>query len=396
MAKRRGTNNNDTLTGTNGADTIYGLDGDDRIDPRLGADRIFAGAGNDTIVFTSVMSSFPPPEKVGLIDGGSGFDTIDLRGISPASLAGSADQLQLIVGSQAFDLQHVEELLFGDRNDFLTAPIFYQGPRLRISAGGGSDYVSAGGNYDLLGGAGDDTFFLSGIAGGTTSGNADGGTGYDVLGLNYGFTIDLEAGTARSYNADYTISGFEAVRAMSDSIVRGSASADTIFVSDIFDAESASVRFEGAGGADRLTGSRGQDSLSGGAGTDVIRGGMGADTLTGGLGGDVFVYAADESAPSARDRITDFGTGADRIDLSAIDRDPSTPRLDKLDFIGRAAFSGEAGEVRFGLTGKTTVIEADLDGDRIADLSILLDGRHVLGRSDFVFVAAAADPFGVG
>lgn len=396
MAKRRGTNNDDTLTGTNGADTIYGLDGDDRIDPRLGADRIFAGAGNDTIVFTSVMTSFPPPEKLGRIDGGSGFDTIDLRSVSPTFLGGRAEQLTLTVGTQTFEIKAVEQVLLGANNSGLYLPLFYTGPQLTIRAGDGADYFQGSGNFPLYGEGGDDRFFIGGVFGTTTRGVIDGGDGYDTVELINATTLDLSAGVLRSGDATYTVAGIEEVVAYADSVVIGSDRNDRFSVRDLFDHPDASVTYSGRGGRDDLSGSQGGDTIDGGFGVDVLRGRAGGDTLTGGAGADLFVYEPGDSTATDRDRITDFQRGQDRIDLSAIDGDPSTPRLDKLDFIGRAAFSGEAGELRFGPTGKATVIEADLDGDRIADLSILLDGRHVLGRSDFVFVAAAADPFGVG
>ena len=83
-------------------------------------------------------------------------------------------------------------------------------------------------------------------------------------------------------------------------------------------------------GADRLTGDAkdnvidgkgGNDIINGGAGNDTIIGGLGYDTLTGGAGKDTFVFrsaAEIGDRPGARDVITDFTQGEDKIDLAAL------------------------------------------------------------------------------
>jgi len=72
-------------------------------------------------------------------------------------------------------------------------------------------------------------------------------------------------------------------------------------------------------GHDMIIASLGADIVSGGDGDDLVYGGLGADRLTGGAGRDVFAFAAvDDSIAGAVDRITDFATGVDRVDLSAL------------------------------------------------------------------------------
>ncbi|WP_423828601.1 calcium-binding protein, partial [Sphingomonas paucimobilis] len=66
-------------------------------------------------------------------------------------------------------------------------------------------------------------------------------------------------------------------------------------------------------GGDILTGLNGDDRLNGGQGDDILRDGGGQDVMTGGPGADIFVLAPD----GARDTVTDFEVGIDRIDLSA-------------------------------------------------------------------------------
>lgn len=61
-----------------------------------------------------------------------------------------------------------------------------------------------------------------------------------------------------------------------------------------------------------VSGKGGADTLLGGGKADVLDGGTGDDTLTGSAGGDTFVF----KTGYGKDTITDFGKGADRIDLS--------------------------------------------------------------------------------
>ncbi|PRD40218.1 UNVERIFIED_CONTAM: frpA [Trichonephila clavipes] len=134
----------------------------------------------------------------------------------------------------------------------------------------------------------------------------------------------------------------------------------------------------GQSGDDRLNGGKGADHLDGGAGADTLVGGDGRDMLTGGAGGDLFVFSsAGHSAPdgASRDLVTDFTQGEDLIDLAGLGR---------LHWQGDAAFDGAAGALRASVTGDTTLIEADLDGDGRADFSLELTGQHQLLASDFL------------
>ena len=75
----------------------------------------------------------------------------------------------------------------------------------------------------------------------------------------------------------------------------------------------------GGGGSDQLYGGRGDDVLVGGDGDDVLVGGRGADTLTGGAGADRFDFLSPvESTAAAPDVITDFQSGVDVINVTAL------------------------------------------------------------------------------
>ncbi|NRB00921.1 MAG: hypothetical protein HRU32_14085, partial [Rhodobacteraceae bacterium] len=86
---------------------------------------------------------------------------------------------------------------------------------------------------------------------------------------------------------------------------------------DFVDLSLASSGFDVDLGADNdvALGSSGADTLTGGLGDDTLTGGAGQDLLTGGLGADVFTLAP---GFAIADVITDYGLGADEIDISAI------------------------------------------------------------------------------
>ena len=116
--------------------------------------------------------------------------------------------------------------------------------------------------------------------------------------------------------------------------------------------------FTGYKGDDTLDGGKGNDKLNGGKGDDIIIGGKGNDTLTGAQGADTFVFAAGDG----KDKITDFGRGADILDFSG--------QFADFDAVKDAATDGKKG------------VTIDYDGG-----SVLLVGVKLadLDASDFNF-----------
>jgi serralysin len=137
-----------------------------------------------------------------------------------------------------------------------------------------------------------------------------------------------------------------------------------------------------------LYGGGGNDALTGGAGNDKLIGGTGVDTMTGGGGADTFVFViGDSSAASGQhDRITDFVSGADHIDLSGIDAISGTGGVDAFHFIANAIFSGVAGELDYfyNSTLGVTVLQGDTNGDRAADFAIDLTGNIAFTLNDLI------------
>ncbi|MET1111879.1 MAG: cadherin domain-containing protein [Allosphingosinicella sp.] len=142
----------------------------------------------------------------------------------------------------------------------------------------------------------------------------------------------------------------------------------------------------GRDGHDNIQGMAGDDDLYGEAGNDVLTGGAGADRLTGGLGKDDFTYTSvSDSTVSSRDQILDFSRSqGDKISLSAIDANANVSNNQAFAFIGTAAFSNVAGQLRYETSGGVTIVSGDVNGDGVADLQILVSGSLALVASDFV------------
>jgi Ca2+-binding RTX toxin-like protein len=135
----------------------------------------------------------------------------------------------------------------------------------------------------------------------------------------------------------------------------------------------------GKKGKDWLVGDLGNDILKGSLGNDRLYGGEGADQITGGQDKDRFIYTlASDSSTSLRDTVK-FGQ-EDCFVFSSFDGDSTTEGQQKLSFIGKQAFSGVAGELR----ATRSVLEADLNGDSIADFAINLRGNTLISSSNLV------------
>ncbi|MGQ0485482.1 MAG: hypothetical protein ACT4SY_09050 [Hyphomicrobiales bacterium] len=133
----------------------------------------------------------------------------------------------------------------------------------------------------------------------------------------------------------------------------------------------------GNGGANRLDGGKGVDTLFGEGGNDRLVGGLGTDVMTGGAGFDIFGFnnQTESVIGNSRDRIVDFNAGSpdttvDRIDLRPIDARTNVAGNQAFTFIGTNAFSGVSGQLRISLSGSTTIVSGDVNGDAVADFQI--------------------------
>ncbi|MDF2233753.1 calcium-binding protein [Albimonas sp. CAU 1670] len=248
-----------------------------------------------------------------------------------------------------------EDAIRGDRGDDL---IFGHGAGDFLFGGDGDDRIEGGDGADLISGdAGRDKLF--GEAG---SDQLDGGEGADKLEGAGG--ADLLEGAEGSDALD------------------GGGGNDTLNGGFGVD------RLLGGGGKDALDGGDGDDLLDGGGGKDRLVGSLGSDLLHGGKAADRFVFLSVEDSPAGQelDLIDDFSRReGDRIDLTGIDARESTDKDDAFKFIGKAAFSERAGELRLKiLDDGGQFVLADVDGDGRADFTLGVEADATLRAGDFL------------
>jgi Ca2+-binding RTX toxin-like protein len=128
-----------------------------------------------------------------------------------------------------------------------------------------------------------------------------------------------------------------------------------------------------------LQGDLGNDILKGSLGNDRFYRGEGADQITGDRDKDRFIYTAASDSTSSLRNTVKFGM-EDRFVFSSFDGDSTIEGQQKLSFIGKQAFSGVARELR----ATRSVLEADLNGDSLADFAINLRGGTLITTSNLV------------
>lgn len=257
--------------------------------------------------------------------------------------------------------------------------LLYQGNTLSLienaSGGSASDVIKGnvthntlrgnGGDDKLYGQSGDDV-----LVGGSGKDLLSGGTGTDTasyITAKAAVTADLQSPSSnRSDASGDTYSSIERLV--------GSGYGDRLY------GNGASNTLKGESGKDALHGRSGSDVIEGGAGSDKLYGQGGKDILIGGSGADVFVFQAlSDSRKSTVDTIKDFARVSDHIDLRSIDANTKIAGDQAFSFIGKAAFHGKAGELRFA----DGIVSVDVNGDRSADFKINLAGLTALSKGDF-------------
>lgn len=131
-------------------------------------------------------------------------------------------------------------------------------------------------------------------------------------------------------------------------------------------------RLSGHSGADTLTGGSGADILRGGGGADRLVGGTGPDSLWGGAGRDVFVFGWRGNSEKLRDRIWDFQSGTDHLDLRGMD----------LTYLEGRDFDGTRAGLRYETDRYGLHLTADRDGDLAPDFHLVLRGQFEIAVED--------------
>lgn len=347
MAKIRGGDKNDKLTGTKGNDSILGLGGNDLIMGLAGKDTLSGGAGKDVFVLDAGNKK---------IDGGAGFDGIDLskatRGIEFDFEFGRVDyEVRGKSGHATFkNIEAVKatnkvDIITGDDNDNLIHS--WGGDDVVFGAGGNDTFYDRHGADSTYGGEGDDTYIVY-----ADNDYFDGGNGLDILDFHYSFDA-----------IDFTVG--DQFNSIATSSPGGSGS---VFYLDV----------EGVVGTDYndvLTGNFEDNILFGGDGDDVINGDLGNDTINGGRGDDTIEASAGDDRiiiSAGNDSISSvpiLNGGSDTIDL----RNATRGTTASLEFGEVISYRGRDG------IGTSTLSGIDnIDGSKFADTLTGNDRANIL------------------
>ncbi|MDR6531551.1 Ca2+-binding RTX toxin-like protein [Caulobacter rhizosphaerae] len=234
----------------------------------------------------------------GLVVGQVVTDTFDYTIKDPSGASATAQLTVTVTGSAT-----------GDAN-----------ANILISDGSAHTLTGKGGADTLTGGGGADVFAYEAI-GDSTVGAFDTITdfahGSDTLGLT-----PLITGTTKLTLGTDGVDKILSIDLDGDGVAEGQIKSlgQGLEVTDIVTGvANFGFTITGSSGGDTLTGGSGADIISGADGADSIRGGGGGDTLAGGAGVDTFLYGAGDSSVLQWDTITDFATGQDKLDISAVD-----------------------------------------------------------------------------
>ena len=381
----------DTATGGGSSDGFYfgaALDPTDQVDGGVGDDDQVALQGD----YTGARA---------LTFGAGNLVNIETLVIYSGSTTGFGDNAG---NSYSYDLTTIDANVGAGKTLTVNANLLRAGENLTFNGSAetdGSFLIFGGlGNDSLVGGQGSDAFFFGDGGRFTAADHVDGQGGTDdQLGLrgDYSAGVVFAASTMTNIETLVMLSASDARFAppgtafdynvtLDDANV-GAGKMLTVNANGLHVGED--VTFNGSAETDgsfRFMMGAGNDTLVGGANNDQFYGRLGQDVMTGGGGNDTFYFrAVGESTSGAMDHITDFNSG-DHLDLSAIDASTTHSGNDAFAFIGEAAFSNVAGELRVVGSGSDWVIQGDVDGDGVADISIAVTtiGGYNFAANDFI------------
>jgi Ca2+-binding RTX toxin-like protein/urease beta subunit len=388
-----GGDDDDTLSGQAGIDILYAGSGDDTADGGAGDDSIYGAAGNDRLLGGAGHDEIHGGGGDDTLTGNDGNDTLfgdagtdNINGNAGDDTAYGGDQADRIYGHSGND-----RLYAGSGNDTVYGgadndAIYGGAGHDRLYGDTGDDYIIGGGGDDkVFGGDGDDM-----ISGGTGNDGLNGKAGNDQLfggagndGLNGNIgddTLSGEDGVDRLYGHD----GADALfGGRGSDYLSGGRGEDRLYGGagrDFLEGGRGADLQHGGGdddivkgrdGHDTLYGDGGDDLINGGHGNDILVGGAGSDRLIGDIGEDTFVFG-----PAwGDDRIVDFVSGTDMIDLTGLGLKGAGES--NADAFAKLSF------VRVGAGGRDTVISVTGDSAN----SILVEGVKpvALTAASFVF-----------
>ena len=136
------------------------------------------------------------------------------------------------------------------------------------------------------------------------------------------------------------------------------------------------------------------DALYGGNNNDLLKGEDGADRLEGGAGRDrlyagnddetdtfIFNATSDSSTGTRRDKLYEFESGEDLIDLALLDADTNSEGNQTFSFSGNTATTNSVWSEQ---SGSDLIIKADVNGDTTSDFELLIVDIGDVYVDDFI------------
>jgi Ca2+-binding RTX toxin-like protein len=321
------------LTGNSLANILAGNAAANTLDGAAGADHLMGGAGDDTYIvdgadritelagegFDTVLTGFS-------LTLGENLENLTATGVAAVSLTGNG-LANILTGNAAanrLDGGAGTDTLSGGAGD--DTYIIDGADWITEHAGGGTDTVVTGSSYTLgeefenLTASGTAALSLTGsaldniISGNASANLLDGGTGADSLNGGAGddtFLVD----NAADLVTEIADGGRDTVLASLSYALAAGAEVEVLKLSGVSSRASASLT--GSDTANEITGHAGTNTLKGQGGSDRLSGGLGNDKLYGGTGTgkDVFVFDTRLSKTKNVDKIYDFNTKNDSLQL---------------------------------------------------------------------------------
>lgn len=309
---------NITVTGAGGANTIELDSGNDTVNAGAGADVITGGggadtlngdAGNDSFLYAAMADFLTGNAVVDRIDGGADTDAVVISGAivltSTSDLARMTTVERLAAQSQS-TIQNLHSItissdaflgglttidLSGDTKNTSTGAFDLRGITGNLTLKGvglGTNSFYGGSGADtIVGGGGNDSFFIDNVAHAANDSLTGGGGSDSVVFLS-------TAGATLVVNDNFN--GISSFWTSTTSVV-GTSTGTTSENLNASTRTLGGVALHGNAGDNQLTGTSSADTLAGNGGADVLRGGGGNDTINTFAGGvSTYVFEATGSA----------------------------------------------------------------------------------------------------
>lgn len=346
-----GSNGNDVIEGLTGADTLSGRDGNDTLQGGDGSDTLYGGGGSDILTGGAGNDVLDGGVGIDRMTGGIGDDTYGVTTTSDKIVELANEGTDTVRSSISWTLgTNLENLELVDAAANATGNAYAN----RLTGNNGNNILDGKSGTDTMVGRGGDDSYVVDNAGDKVIEQA--GEGKDTVNSSVSWTLGANV---------------EALR-LTGNAANGTGNRDANWIS-------------GNDIANTLDGGEGNDVLIGNGGNDKLIGGMGGDTLTGGAGADRFVFLAltDLPAVKGRDTVTDFShADGDLIDLSKIDANGADAGDGAFKLV--SAFDGSHGALTVSAEGHQWLVQGDTNGDKVADLALLVTSASALVAADFV------------